>query len=83
MNGMLFGVPTCLNSLPAAQQDRLTAQLHLKAAIAQPPRHEETPWHPERLDAGNFLSFYCMRTLIPTNSVPVVPHEAVPEVSKK
>ena len=57
---MLFGVPTCLNSLPAAQQDRLTAQLHLKAAIAQPPRHEETPWHPERWDAGKNPSVYIL-----------------------
>ena len=56
MNGMLFGVPTCLNSMAAAQQDRPTTLLCLKAAIAQPPRHEETQWHPERLDAGNFPS---------------------------
>ena len=55
MNGMLFGVPTCLNSM-AAVQDRPTTLLCLKAAIAQPPRHEETQWHPERLDAGNFPS---------------------------
>ena len=69
MNGMLFGVPTCLNSMAAAQQDRPTNLLCLKAAIAQPLRHEETPWHPERLDAGKNPSVHFMRTLIPTNSV--------------
>ena len=57
MNGMLFGVPTCLNSMAAAQQDRPTNLLYLKAAIAEPPRYEETPWHPERLDAGKFRVF--------------------------